>query len=81
MSRTKSRQTVIQDVKRWNQAICDAQIMLQKVESRAVRLKGAIKTFTELRDGGQVFNGPESVDDLVRATQSESQNAEPCHSV
>ena len=55
MSRKVSRQNVNGDVKKWNQAIQDANVLLEKVENRAIRLKGAIKTFTELRDQGQEF--------------------------
>lgn len=55
MSRKKSRQIVNYDVK-WDQAIRDAEELLQKVENRAARLKGAIKTFTELREQGQQFS-------------------------
>lgn len=60
MSRRKSIQIVNKDVNKWDQAIQDAQALLKKVENRAARLKGAIKTFSELRDHGQEFNGPES---------------------
>ena len=56
MSRRKSRQIVNEDVKKWDQAIRDAEALLQKVENRAGRLKGAIKTFTELREQGQQFS-------------------------
>jgi phage shock protein A len=55
VSRKKSRQIVNYDVK-WDQAIRDAEELLQKVENRAARLKGAIKTFTELREQGQQFS-------------------------
>jgi len=57
MSKDVSRQKVNQDVKKWNQAIQDAQALLQRAENRAARLKGAIKTFTELRDHGHEFSG------------------------
>jgi hypothetical protein len=56
----KSRQNVNCDVRKWDRAIRDAEALLQKVENRAARLKGAIKTFSELRDHGQAFNGPQS---------------------
>jgi hypothetical protein len=56
VSRRKSRQIVNEDVKKWDQAIRDAEALLQKVENRAGRLKGAIKTFTELREQGQQFS-------------------------
>jgi phage shock protein A len=75
MSTAKSIQNVTKDVKKWNQAIRDAEALLQKVENRAARLKGAIKTFTELRDCGQAFSGPESVEELARITQSTDQNS------
>jgi len=64
VSTHKSRQYVNEDVKKWDQAIRDAQELLIKVENRAARLKGAIKTFTELRDHGQEFTGPNSVTDI-----------------
>jgi hypothetical protein len=56
MSKKPSRQIVNVDVKKWDRAIEDAQALLQKAENRAARLKGAIKTFTELRDHGKQFN-------------------------
>lgn len=64
MSARMSRQNVNTDVKKWERAIQDAQTLLQKVENRAARLKGAIKTFSELRDHGQDFNGPPSAVDI-----------------
>lgn len=64
MSGRLSRQNVTEDVKKWDRAIRDAQVLLEKVEGRAARLKGAIKTFTELRDLGHAFNGPESVENI-----------------
>jgi phage shock protein A len=64
MSRYTSRQIANEHVKKWDQAIRDAEALLQKVESRAARLKGAIKTFTELREHGQPFNGPQSATDI-----------------
>jgi hypothetical protein len=57
MSRSLSRQNVNQEVKKWDEVIEDAQALLQKVENRAARLRGAIKTFTELRDLGQPYDG------------------------
>lgn len=54
------KRVVNRDAKKWDQAIKDAEALLQKVEARAARLKGAIKTFTELRDYGHEFSGPES---------------------
>jgi len=38
--------------------------LLQRVENRAARLKGAIKTFTELRDLGQPFRAPKSAAEI-----------------
>jgi hypothetical protein len=60
VKRQKSRQNVNTDVKKWEQTIEGARALLTKVESRAARLKGAIKTFEELRDHGHEFNGPDS---------------------
>ena len=59
MSHRESRQNVNEDVKRWNEAINSAESLLSKVENRAARLKGAIKTFTELRDQGHKFSDSE----------------------
>jgi hypothetical protein len=59
MSSKASRQIVNDDVNKWDGAIRDAQVLLQKAENRAARLKGAIKTFTELRDHGQQFSDRE----------------------
>jgi len=69
MSTRLSRQNVKCDVKKWDKAIADAQELLRKAENRAARLKGAIKTFSELRDCGQQFNGPESIEEIVVLTQ------------
>jgi hypothetical protein len=60
VQRRKSIQNVTNDVNKWDQAIADAKALLQKVENRAARLKGAIKTFTELRDYEHEFDGPKS---------------------
>lgn len=51
---------VTEDAKRWNQAISDAVEVLSRVEARAARLKGAIKTFTELRDLGLPYSDKRS---------------------
>jgi hypothetical protein len=40
--------------------------LLQKAENRAARLKGAIKTFSELRDAGQPFEEQET--ELLKAS-------------
>jgi hypothetical protein len=64
MPRQESIQIVNEDVNKWDKAIQDAQSLLQKVENRAVRLKGAIKTFAELRDHGERFSGPESATEI-----------------
>jgi hypothetical protein len=58
--RKLSRQQVNEDVKRWDGLIAEAQTLLQRAENRAARLKGAIKTFSELRDLGHKFDGPQS---------------------
>lgn len=60
MSNTLSRQNVNNDVKQWDAAIEQAQELLRKAENRAARLKGAIKTFSELRDSGQPFSEQET---------------------
>ena len=62
MSSKLSRQIVKKDKEKWNQAIQQADQLLGRVENRAARLKGAIKTFTELRDHGHEFSGPESAE-------------------
>ena len=64
MKDTKSIQNVNMDKEKWDLAIHDARELLIRVENRAVRLKGAIKTFTELRDHGHEFNGPQSATDI-----------------
>lgn len=53
-----------QNEEKWNQAIAKASELLERVENRAARLKGAIKTFSELRDRGQSFNGDLAVQEL-----------------
>jgi hypothetical protein len=63
MSQSTSRQKVNDRVK-WDQVIAKAQELLERVENRAARLKGAIKTFTELRDHGHEFSGPKSAEDI-----------------
>jgi len=70
MSRALSRQNVNNDVKRWAKAIADAESLLQRAEARAARLRGAIKTFAELRDLGHNFNGPNSVEEVELATRN-----------
>jgi hypothetical protein len=60
----KSRQKVNQDRERWDEVIEEALRLLTKAENRAARLKGAIKTFTELRDHGHEFSGPKSAYDV-----------------
>jgi hypothetical protein len=52
------------EFRKWNQAITEAQKLLERVENRAARLKGAIKTFTELRDHGHEFSGPSRPEDI-----------------
>lgn len=59
--RRMSVQIVTDDTQKWDQAIMDAQTLLKKVQARAARLKGAIETFTELRDCGHPFDGSGSV--------------------
>jgi hypothetical protein len=56
MSIRKSIQNVNQEREKWNKAIQDASELLRKVEKRAVRLRGAIKTLTESRDLGEPFS-------------------------
>ncbi len=69
MSVRKSRQKVNDNVKKWEQAIQDAQTLLQKAENRAARLKGAIATFIELRDLGHEFDGPTSAGEIEASTR------------
>jgi hypothetical protein len=62
MSRTRTRQNVLSksgpaqtigdDCQKWDLAINDAAQILAKVEARAARLRGAIKTFGEFWDMG-----------------------------
>jgi hypothetical protein len=71
-----SRQKVNDNVNKWNRAIEDAQTLLQRAENRVARLKGAIRTFTELRDCDHLFTGPESVEQIAATTQPEAHNSE-----
>ena len=64
MSKVKSIQNVNEDVYKWESAIQEARTLLQKVESRAARLKGAIATFTELAKANHPYNGPNSVKEI-----------------
>ena len=64
MSRTVSRQIVNAEQKKWDQAIKQARCLLERVENRAARLRGAIETFTDLRDHGYEFNGPSSMEQI-----------------
>jgi phage shock protein A len=65
MSKPESIQNVNDDVKKWDWAIAEAQSLLQKAESRVARLKGAVKTFTELRDRQQTYDGPASSAEIL----------------
>jgi hypothetical protein len=76
VSRKLSRQKVNNDVNRWDQAIGRAQELLSRAEGRVARLRGAIKTFSELRDCGQAFSGPESLEQIVIATQPNDHKSE-----
>lgn len=76
MAHAKSRQIVTNDAKKWNSAIEKASSLLIKAENRVARLKGAIQTFTELRDCGHMFSGPESVEQIVAMTQSTDHKSE-----
>jgi hypothetical protein len=58
----QSIQKVNKDVKKWDAVISQAETLLTKAENRAARLRGAIKTFSELRDLGHEFSGPESAE-------------------
>jgi hypothetical protein len=73
MSIHKSIHNVNENKEKWEQAIQDATELLAKVEKRAVRLRGAIKVFTEYRDSGTPFS-------LVLA-QSNNQNSTEQHGV
>lgn len=64
MSRKLSTQIVNHDEEMWNQTIRNAAELLERVENRAARLKGAIKTFTDLRDHKHPFSGPKSAEDI-----------------
>ena len=43
----------------WDKAIQDAKELLERVEQRADRLRGVIKTFMEYRDAGEPYSGSE----------------------
>jgi uncharacterized membrane protein YjjP (DUF1212 family) len=64
MSNGESIQNVNEDQKKWSWAITEAESLLQKVENRAARLNGAIKTFTELRDAKHSYTGPKSAGEI-----------------
>lgn len=40
----------------WDQAIRDARDLLVRVEERADRIRGAIRTFTEYRNAGEPYS-------------------------
>lgn len=42
---------------RWNEAIRDAQTMLERVESKADRLRRTITSLKEFRDAGEPWRG------------------------
>ena len=62
--RNVSRKKVDRNHGKWDRAILDAQELLGKAEMRAARLRGAIKTFEELRDIGAEYSGPESAAEI-----------------
>jgi hypothetical protein len=66
MSDSLSRQIVNNNTRQWNEAIEKARLLLSKAENRAARLKGAIQTFTDLRDSGQPFDEQEA--ELLKAS-------------
>jgi hypothetical protein len=42
---------------RWNQAISDAEQMIQEAKAKIARLRQSIRTFEELRNSGAPFPG------------------------
>jgi hypothetical protein len=72
MSNTESIQNVNDDAKKWDWAIEEANNLLRMTENRAARLRGAIKTFTELRDSGQPWTEGQSNSTLLRIPQATS---------
>lgn len=67
MAHSNARQKSSENYKqreKWEKAIQDASALLLKVESSAARLKGAIKTFTELRDLDAEFYGAKSAEEI-----------------
>ncbi len=46
----------------WDQAIADAHELLDRVERRAERIRGAIRTFKECRDAGEPYNAKQVAD-------------------
>lgn len=64
MANVKSRQNVNRETRKWDSAISQAKGLLVRVENRAARLKGAIKTFAELRDAGHKYTGPSTPTDI-----------------
>jgi hypothetical protein len=78
---SKARQKVNAYVNHWDQAIAQARELLNRAENRVARLKGAIQTFTELRDCGHAFDGPESAYQIIAMTQAVGQKNSQQHSV
>jgi hypothetical protein len=70
MSRKKSRPQSSTKSAGWDQAIADAQQLLEKVEMKAARVRSAIRTFKEARAEGEPYIG-----------QSADQTTEPCHRI
>ena len=48
---------------RWDEAIHDAQIKLERVSKRALRLKAAIETFKRAKERGQLWPGESATHD------------------
>jgi len=46
----------------WDKAIQEANDILDRVERRADRLRGAIRTFKECRDAGEPYSGQSATD-------------------
>jgi hypothetical protein len=49
----------------WDDAIADAKNILDRVELRAIRLRGAIRTFREFRDSGEPYKQSSANEELA----------------
>jgi hypothetical protein len=68
MSKTKSRDNFRRGVKsanRWEQAIADAESVIEKSESKIKEMRRAIRAFQRMRDAGEPWPGSEEAQGVV----------------